>query len=90
MPGWLTALRDLIADASPLRRAMLALLVVLPFAALGAAWFWFIDAFAVACIIFTLTGLLLLQLHARHRPSTWPLVATSLLVPLLLAMFLIH
>lgn len=41
MPGWLTALRDLIADASPLRRAMLALLVVLPFAALGAAWFWF-------------------------------------------------
>ena len=56
----------------------------------GDAWFWFIDAFAVVCIIFTLTGLLLLQLHARHRPSTWPLVATSLLVPLLLAMFLIH
>lgn len=41
MPGWLTALRDLIADASPLRRAMLALLVVLPLAALGAAWVWF-------------------------------------------------
>ncbi|MCA1978977.1 MAG: flagellar M-ring protein FliF, partial [Thiobacillus sp.] len=41
MPGWLTALRDLIADASPLRRAMLALLVVLPLAALGAAWYWF-------------------------------------------------
>ncbi len=56
----------------------------------GDAWFWFIDLFAVACIIFTLTGLLLLQLHARHRPSTWPLVATSVLVPLLLALFLIH
>lgn len=56
----------------------------------GDAWFWFIDAFAVACIVFTLTGLLLLQLHARHRPSTWPLVAASLLVPLLLAVFLIH
>lgn len=56
----------------------------------GAAWFWFIDAFAVACIVFTLTGLLLLQLHARHRPSTWPLVAASLIVPLLLAVFLIH
>ena len=56
----------------------------------GDAWFWFIDAFAVACIVFTLTGLLLLQLHARHRPSTWPLVATSVLVPLLLALFLIH
>lgn len=56
----------------------------------GDAWFWFIDVFAVACIVFTLTGLLLLQLHARHRPSTWPLVATSLVVPLLLALFLIH
>ncbi|MFN3518081.1 MAG: PepSY-associated TM helix domain-containing protein [Sphingomonas sp.] len=56
----------------------------------GDAWFWFIDAFAVVCIIFTLTGLLLLQLHARHRPSTWPLVATSVIVPLLLAVFLIH
>lgn len=41
MPGWLTALRDLIAEASPLRRSMLALLIVLPLAALGAAWFWF-------------------------------------------------
>lgn len=56
----------------------------------GDAWFWFIDVFAVACIVFTLTGLVLLQLHARHRPSTWPVVATSLIVPLLLAVFLIH
>jgi hypothetical protein len=38
----------------------------------GAAWAWFIDIFAGACILFTLTGLLLLQLHSRHRPSTWP------------------
>jgi hypothetical protein len=56
----------------------------------GDAWFWFIDAFAVACVVFTLTGLLLLQLHARHRPSTWPLVGASLAIPLLLALFLIH
>ncbi len=56
----------------------------------GDAWFWFIDAFAVACLIFTLTGLLLLQLHARHRPSTWPLVGASLAIPVLLALFLIH
>lgn len=56
----------------------------------GDVWFWFIDAFAVLCIVFTLTGLLLLQLHARHRPSTWPLVATSIVVPVLLALFLIH
>jgi hypothetical protein len=56
----------------------------------GTAWFWFIDLFAVACILFTLTGLLLLQLHARHRPSTWPLVGLSLALPALLAIFFIH
>ena len=41
MPGWLSGLRDLIADASPLRRFMLALLVLLPLAALAAAYLWF-------------------------------------------------
>ncbi|KQN26324.1 hypothetical protein ASE86_09350 [Sphingomonas sp. Leaf33] len=56
----------------------------------GAAWFWFIDIFAAACILFTLTGLLLLQLHARHRPSTWPIVAAGLALPALIAIFLIH
>ena len=56
----------------------------------GDAWFWFIDVFAGVCILFTLTGLLLLQLHARHRPSTWPLVAASAVIPLIIAMFLIH
>jgi uncharacterized protein len=56
----------------------------------GTAWFWFIDIFAAACIIFTLTGLLLLQLHARHRPSTWPLVGFGLAVPVAIALFFIH
>ncbi|WP_235535111.1 PepSY-associated TM helix domain-containing protein [Sphingomonas sp. Leaf339] len=56
----------------------------------GAAWAWFIDIFAGACILFTLTGLLLLQLHARHRPLTWPMVAIGLVVPMLLAILFIH
>jgi hypothetical protein len=56
----------------------------------GSAWFWFIDVFAGACIVFTLTGLLLLQLHARHRPSTWPLVGAGLAIPLIIALFFIH
>lgn len=56
----------------------------------GAAWFWFIDIFAAACVVFTLTGLLLLQIHARHRPSTWPIVAAGLVVPVLLAVLFIH
>ena len=38
MLGWLSSLRDLIVEASPLRRFMLALLVLLPLAALAAAY----------------------------------------------------
>lgn len=56
----------------------------------GSAWFWFIDVFAVACILFTITGLLLLQLHARHRPLTWPLVGAGFVIPALIAILLIH
>ena len=41
MPSWLNSLRDLIADASPMRRFMLALLVLLPLIALGAAYLKF-------------------------------------------------
>jgi flagellar M-ring protein FliF len=41
VPGWLSSLRELIAEASPLRRFMLALLVLLPMAALAAAYIWF-------------------------------------------------
>lgn len=41
MPGWLSSLRELIAEASPLRRFMLALLVLLPMVALAAAYLWF-------------------------------------------------
>ena len=56
----------------------------------GSAWKWFIDIFAVACFLFALTGLLLLQLHARRRPSTWPLVAAGLAIPAIVAIIFIH
>lgn len=56
----------------------------------GTAWAWFIDVFAVACIVFTATGLFLLWLHARQRRATWPLVALGLLIPMLLALLFIH
>lgn len=56
----------------------------------GTAWFWFIDALAVAAIIFTVTGLLLLQLHARRRPSTWPLVGIGVAVPVVVILFFLH
>ena len=56
----------------------------------GTAWVWFIDVFAVACLLFAVTGLLILKLHAGNRPATWPLVAAGLTVPLLLALLTIH
>ena len=56
----------------------------------GVAWKWFIDVFAFACLVFALTGLVLLWLHSRRRPSTWPLVALGLLIPVALAALFIH
>lgn len=56
----------------------------------GAVWKWFIDVFVLACIVFTLTGLVLLWMHSRHRKSTWPIVAAGLAIPALLAIFFIH
>ena len=56
----------------------------------GPAWGWFIDVFAIACLVFCITGLFLLHLHARQRRLTWPLVGLGLVVPLLLALVFIH
>ncbi|KKC25889.1 PepSY-associated TM helix domain-containing protein [Sphingomonas sp. SRS2] len=56
----------------------------------GGAWSWFIDIFAGACILFTLTGLFLLYMHSKPRPLTWPLVGLGLLAPLMIILFLIH
>jgi len=56
----------------------------------GTAWSWFIDIFAAVCVIFTLTGLLLLMRQARSRPATWPVTGLGLLIPLLIALLLIH
>src|SRR5690606_36578128 len=50
----------------------------------GTAWRWFIDIFAVACLLFALTGLWLLQLHARQRGKTWPMLSLGLAFPALL------
>lgn len=56
----------------------------------GKAWSWFLDIFAVACVIFTITGLILLQFHARARPLTWPLVGLGLVAPVLLVILFVH
>ncbi|MCR6662738.1 MAG: PepSY-associated TM helix domain-containing protein [Luteimonas sp.] len=56
----------------------------------GPAWGWFIDLFAIASIVFTVTGLFLLHLHARQRRMTWPWVGLGLVIPVLLALLFIH
>ncbi len=56
----------------------------------GGAWIYFMDVFALACIIFSVTGFLLLQRYADTRSQTWPLLAAGLVVPVLFMLFLIH
>lgn len=56
----------------------------------GQAWSLFIDLFAIFSVVFCITGLLLLQMYAKGRSSTWPLVGLGFGIPVLLALFLIH
>jgi uncharacterized protein len=56
----------------------------------GAAWSLFIDVFAIAALVFCVTGLFLLQLHSARRPATWPIVGLGLVIPALLAVLFIH
>jgi uncharacterized protein len=56
----------------------------------GTVWSLFIDVFAFATLIFAITGLLLLKMHSKHRPATWPAVGFGLVLPVLLALLFIH
>lgn len=56
----------------------------------GVGWSWFIDVLAGACTVFAITGFIILQMHAKNRAMTWPLVGFGLIVPLLIALLLIH
>ena len=56
----------------------------------GALWSLFIDLFALACVVFSLTGLWLLVRQARRQPWTWPVTMGGLLIPVLLMILFIH
>ena len=56
----------------------------------GPVWSWFIDLFGLACLVFAITGLLILKMHAVKRRSVWPLVAAGLVLPTLLLMVFVH
>jgi hypothetical protein len=56
----------------------------------GPSWAIYIDVLAAACLVFSITGLVLLQTHAAKRPSTWPLIGFSLAAPILILLFFVH
>ncbi|MFA3791930.1 PepSY-associated TM helix domain-containing protein [Aliiglaciecola sp. SL4] len=56
----------------------------------GTVWRWFIDIFAGGCIIFSVTGLILLWRQSSHRQATAPLAALGVLIPLVLMLLFIH
>ena len=56
----------------------------------GQAWVVFIAVVGAACLVFTLTGLLILQIHAAKRPSTWPVVGLGLVIPVFLMLLFVH
>ncbi len=56
----------------------------------GQAWSWFLDVFSIATLVFCITGLFMLTMHAKNRPATWPLVGLGVVLPLVLAILFIH
>lgn len=56
----------------------------------GMAWSWFLDIFSITTLVFCITGLLMLNMHAGNRPATWPLVGLGFVVPLVLVILFIH
>jgi hypothetical protein len=56
----------------------------------GPVWSWFIDVFAIACLVFCVTGFLILKYHAANRPSTWPVIGFGIVLPIVLAMLFVH
>jgi hypothetical protein len=56
----------------------------------GPVWGWFIDIFAAACLVFCITGFLILKFHAANRPSTWPVIGFGIVLPVVLALLFVH
>jgi len=56
----------------------------------GVVWWIFIDVVAAACLFFSITGLILLQVQARQRKSTWPLVGGGVAIVIALMTFFAH
>ena len=56
----------------------------------GTVWSWFIDIFAIACVVFCITGFLIMKYHAANRPSTWPVIGLGIVLPAVIALLFVH
>lgn len=56
----------------------------------GGVWSGFITVFGIGCLVFSLTGLLILQVHAKSRWSIWPVTGLGLVLPLLAVLLFVH
>jgi hypothetical protein len=56
----------------------------------GPVWGWFIDAFAIACLVFCITGFLIMYYHAANRRATWPVIGFGIVLPAVLALLFVH
>lgn len=56
----------------------------------GLAWSLFIDLFALACLVFSGSGLWLLVRQSGMRRLTWPVTSAGLLIPLLIILLTLH
>lgn len=51
------------------------------------SWIWFIDIFSIATLVFCITGLVLLHIHAKRRPLTWYITGAGIVFPGIIAFF---
>jgi hypothetical protein len=56
----------------------------------GEVWRGFIDVFVFASVVFIVTGFILMFMHSRNRPLTWPVTGLGLIIPVMLAILFIH
>ena len=56
----------------------------------GIVWMLFLDLVAAACLFFSVTGLVLLEIQAKQRKSTWPLVTGGIVIVIALMIFFAH
>lgn len=56
----------------------------------GQVWSWVINLLGMGCLVFSVTGLLILQIHAKSRWTIWPVTGLGLVLPLLAILLFVH